>query len=331
MTNDLTLWESKAELQQIKEIYGKDLSNSEFQTFCKIGQATGLNPFLKEIWAVKYGTNPASIFVARDGYRKSAQRNPNYDYHMSDAVYSNDSFTVYNGEVQHTYNIKDRGILIGGYCIVKRKSSSRPNYVFVELKEYDTGKSLWANKKATMIKKVAEAQCLKMAFQELFSGTYSEDEYDPSENTKQVHHIVAKENISRLIEGKSKKSTLTISGNDLDFQNIMIEIINSTTIEQLNEIGKRIKSLPEEYKEKLREFYQNKRNELAIEINSETGEIIEDKPKINTEFDKVKKQLLSAKSRDTLDVAADLISSCDDLEQKLELSDIYNKRKDEVK
>ena len=170
------IWQEQTKLAEVKKIYGKDLTDSEFAILVQIGQATHLNPFLREIWAVKYGTNPAQIFIGRDGYRKAAQGNPDYDYHLVDAVYQNDDFTIEDGEVKHTYSIKQRGALVGAYCLVKRKSSSKTMFNFVDLKEYTTGKSLWVGKPATMIKKVAEAQGLRMAFQQLFAGTYDESE-----------------------------------------------------------------------------------------------------------------------------------------------------------
>ena len=170
------IWQEQSKLAEIKKIYGKDLTDSEFAILVQIGQATHLNPFLREIWAVKYGTNPAQIFIGRDGYRKAAQGNPDYDYHLVDAVYQNDDFKIEDGEVRHTYSVKQRGTLVGAYCVVKRKSSSKTMFNFVDLKEYTTGKSLWVTKPATMIKKVAEAQGLRMAFQQLFAGTYDESE-----------------------------------------------------------------------------------------------------------------------------------------------------------
>ena len=172
---ELTIWEDTKQLAEIKEIYGKNLSEPEFKILMQIGQATNLNPFLKEIWAVKYGTSPASIFIARDGYRKSAQAHVEYDYHQVEAIYSNDDYSVIAGEVHHVF-AKDRGALVGAYCIAKRKGSSKPNYCRVELNEYTTKKSLWITKPVTMIKKVAEAQALKMTWQELFAGTYDEAE-----------------------------------------------------------------------------------------------------------------------------------------------------------
>lgn len=180
--NQITLWEESASLAEIKSLFAPKLNALEFAAFVGMGKATDLNPFLREIWSIKYDErSPAQIFIGRDGYRKAAQRNPQYDYHQSDAVYSNDEFKVCNGEIQHSYNLSERGRLIGAYCIVKRRNSSKPIYVFVALNEYTTGKSVWAAKPATMIKKVAEAQALRAAFQEQFAGTYHEDEYEKQE------------------------------------------------------------------------------------------------------------------------------------------------------
>lgn len=169
-------WNDEAKMAEVKKIFAPKLTDTEFQAFRGIGRATGLNPFLREIWAVKYGDGAASIFIGRDGYRKSAQANSEYDWHFVDAIYANDSFRVVNGEVNHDYRLTDRGALIGAYALCKRKTSSRPNYGQVLLKEYTTGKSLWTSKPETMIKKVAEAQVLRMTFQELFAGTYDEAE-----------------------------------------------------------------------------------------------------------------------------------------------------------
>lgn len=176
METQLQIWTDAKALAEVKKIYAPALSENEWKVFYGIGKSTGLNPFLREIWAVKYGNAPASIFIGRDGYRKVAQSNPAYDYHIADAVYANDSFTVEGGEAKHLYNVKDRGQLVGAYCIVQRKGSSKPVFTYVDLKEYTTGKSVWQSKPATMIKKVAEAQGLRMAFQALFAGTYEESE-----------------------------------------------------------------------------------------------------------------------------------------------------------
>lgn len=216
MSNELSLWENESQVLQIKEIYGKNLSMGEFTTLVQMGKATGLNPFLRELWAVKYGDNAAQIFIGRDGYRKSAQANANYDYHHVEAVYENDdlNYDLSKGEVIHKQNFKNRGNLLGAYCITKRKNSSKPIFVFVELKEYSTNKSLWASKPATMIKKVAEAQSLRMAFQDIFGGSYAEEEHS-SEPLSQIQQKEINSTQQKLDQGTPISQTYSIDEDEL--------------------------------------------------------------------------------------------------------------------
>ena len=173
--SDIVIWEDPDKIQEIRKIFAPTATETEFMMFVAIGKATGLSPFLREIWITKYG-NRAQIFIGRDGYRKNAQRQESYDYHIVDAVYSNDNFMVEHGEVKHIYSLKDRGELVGAYCVVKKKGASGAPYTFVELREYNTKQSVWSDKPATMIKKVAEAQALRSAYQEIYAGTYHEAE-----------------------------------------------------------------------------------------------------------------------------------------------------------
>lgn len=169
----VNVWEKQ---DRIKALVAPNLSSDEFGLFMEIGSHLGANPFLREIWAVKYGSSPAAIFLGRDFYRKKAQEQETYDGHTVDAVYSKDQFSVNNGIPSHSYTPGDRGNLIGAYCTVHLKNTKVPFYVFVELSEYNLGKSNWSKMPATMIKKVAEAQALRGAFQGIFAGTYGEAE-----------------------------------------------------------------------------------------------------------------------------------------------------------
>lgn len=197
MSNVLTLnttidmWSNEVKLREIRKLVSPStpLTDIEFSFLVELGRATQLNPFMREIWAVKYkqGTS-AQIFIGRDGYRKAAQRQKDYEYHQVNAVYSKDEFKIVNDEIQHSYGFSNRGDLIGAYCIVKRKSSSKATYVMVTMEEYDANQSLWKSKPETMIKKVAEAQGLRQSFQEVLSGTYSDAELPQDE--KPSFHIV---------------------------------------------------------------------------------------------------------------------------------------------
>ena len=88
IANSLNLWEDETKLKEIKAIFAPKLNNNEFSAFIGMGKANDLNPFLREIWSIKYADNaPAQIFIGRDGYRKSAQRNPDYQTHVVESVH----------------------------------------------------------------------------------------------------------------------------------------------------------------------------------------------------------------------------------------------------
>lgn len=212
MSQEVVKWSDKSVQESVRQYLidsNAKLNDVEFKTFVAIGQATGLNPFMREIYALKYSdSKPASIFIGRDGYRKSAQKNKDYDFHIVDAVYANDEFLMENGEPKHKYKLANRGALVGAYAIVKRKSSTKGMYVFAELNEYYAGHknadgtikkgkygdmppTIWDTKPATMIKKVAEAQALRMAFQEVFAGTYDESEqWDEPKKAEKVEPVL---------------------------------------------------------------------------------------------------------------------------------------------
>lgn len=195
-------WDNAQVLADIRAICPPQLTETEFNTFINTCRSMNLNPFTKEIYCLKNGNSAMQIIVARDGYRKVAQREAEYDYHQTDAVYSNDKFKVIHGEVEHEYELTDRGRIIGAYCTVKRKSSSKSMYAYVEFKEYDLKRSLWITKPATMIKKVSEAHALRMAFQAVFVGTYDEDEL-PEDMTKSKNQNLKSET-SEVISEISK-------------------------------------------------------------------------------------------------------------------------------
>ncbi|PZM83071.1 phage recombination protein Bet [Candidatus Gracilibacteria bacterium] len=168
---------NKEQLQSFKETYAKGSSIAEFSNFISIIKATKLNPFKREIWCVKYKDNPAQIFIGRDGYRKVAKQHKDYIYHRLDVICENDEVEVENGKlIKHKYSFKDRGAILGAYCIVKKKGYEDEIFNYVDFEEYNTGMSKWKTSPKTMIKKVAEAQTLRMVFDELLEGTYDESE-----------------------------------------------------------------------------------------------------------------------------------------------------------
>lgn len=308
MTNELALneskvlsmWKDEKQLSTIKDMFAKKASKEEFEIFVQMGLSTGLNPFLRELWIIKYDEKAAAqIFIARDGYRKIISKNPNYDGHITDAVYSNDEFNVdlIAGYVKHIPNFKSRGTLIGAYCIVYMKNSKIPHYVFVEASEYNTGRSVWKEKPSTMIKKVAECQAIRMADQTC-SSTYSEEEMpddkigDHTSKSKRLNeslNITEGETFDHetgeVTASNATNSTLQTSENHTDTSNhcdinsVSVDTSNAPTytfddiknkmeasqsIDALNDVASLISSLPisKEQHSELAKIYRDRVKEL---------------------------------------------------------------------
>lgn len=260
--NELNIWNDNTQLASIRDMYAKGSNDAEFNTFLQIGKGTELNPFLREIWFVKYGGD-AQIFIGRDGYRKVIGKNPNYQSHIVDAVYENDKFMVdhQNGSINHVYNLNNRGALMGAYCCVYMKNSPRPFFVYAELKEYNSFKSLWKTKPATMIKKVAECQAIRMAIPAELNGTYSPDEMEkpavvnkPSyeKEKEKLLHFITKESLS---EGHKKLLDQIKDADDTGELHLVGEALQNADLDDAHR-----NFFANEYKEKLNSLRDNDEN-----------------------------------------------------------------------
>lgn len=201
-----SIWDNEQEIEVIRRIYAKDLSPKQFECFVGLGRAGNLDPFNREIWCVVYKGAP-QIFIGRDGYRKIAQSNPDYEYHRTEAVYATDDIRFVDGQIRHDWSPVNRQELIGAYCIVKRKSSNSTSYIYVRLEDYDKKHSVWGTLKETMIQKVAEAQALRQAFHQMFKGTYHQAEIAPEE-PKKIHLIEGvnqTEKVKNLLKSRMNK------------------------------------------------------------------------------------------------------------------------------
>lgn len=222
------VWTEKG-IQNIKQCFAPTLTNDEFKVFVGLGKSLGANPFTREIWAIKFGQQQASIFLGRDFYRKKAQEQLDYDGHVVNAVYENDGFEIIEGQPQHKVNsFKDRGNLVGAYCCVYRKNLRVPFFVTVNLDEYKKNQSTWKTIPETMIKKVAEAQALRGAYQGVFRGTYDESEQAVIEaNSELVATVEQKDYASNLLHTSAfNDDQRTIYEDELSDEALTVDRLN---------------------------------------------------------------------------------------------------------
>lgn len=164
----------------IKATVANGLSDPELGMFLELSARYQLDPFAGQIFAIKMsgrngGRGQVKTIVPRDGFLVIASRNQNFDGIEGDVVHENDEFWKKGVEVQHTYQAKDRGEIIGAWALVWRTDRQRPTYFFAKFDEYNApNKDPWKRYPSAMILKVAEVNALKKAFN--ITGLISEEE-----------------------------------------------------------------------------------------------------------------------------------------------------------
>lgn len=114
------------------------------------------------------------LFWTQTFPKKMAERHPQYDGFEAGVIV----FVPEVGEIIHREGsiVYEDEQLVGGWAKAYRKDRSRPFYEEVKLSEYDTKKSLWVTKPATMIRKVALVHALRESFPAAFGSLYDESE-----------------------------------------------------------------------------------------------------------------------------------------------------------
>lgn len=172
---------SQTDIDIIKNSVAKGTTDAELKYFLAVAASTGLNPFQKEIWCYKSGSDML-IFTGRDGFLSNAQRKPDFKGIRSAYVCATDKFkmNIVSGHIEHEFTQADRGAIVGAYAIVKREGMDS-FIAWADFKEFNKGYNAWKSNPGSMIKKVAEAHALKQAYS--LSGIDSEHDYDFQRNS----------------------------------------------------------------------------------------------------------------------------------------------------
>lgn len=156
----------------------KEATIAECRIFLETCKQYHLNPFTKEAYLIHYdnksGDTASTIVLGKTCYMKMAEAHPQYDGFEAGIILQDDvAGEIYHREGSIIYNGET---LLGGWAKTYRKDRSRPFYEEVSFSEYDTKKSLWVTKPATMIRKVALVHTLREAFPATFGGLIDESE-----------------------------------------------------------------------------------------------------------------------------------------------------------
>jgi len=155
-------------------------TDAECKIFLETCKQYHLNPFTKEAYLIHYDNKnddtASTIVLGKNCYLQMSERHPAYDGFEAGVIVLTADGQLLNREGSIVYDGDGGETLLGGWAKVYRKDRTRASYEEVKLSEYDTGKSLWNDKKATMIRKVALVHALREAFPSTFGALYDESE-----------------------------------------------------------------------------------------------------------------------------------------------------------
>lgn len=166
-SSSLALW-TPEQTQLISTTIAPGCSNDELRLFAYACQRTGLDPFSKQIYAIKRG-GKMTIQAGIDGLRSIAERTGQLD--GSETLWCGDDGVwtdVWLGSKPPA----------AAKTTIWRKGAGHPFTGVARFADYNAGQGLWTKMGATMIAKCSEALALRKAFPADLSGVYSSDEMD---------------------------------------------------------------------------------------------------------------------------------------------------------
>ena len=167
MTSSLALW-TPEQTQLISTTIAPGCSGDELRLFAYACHRTGLDPFSKQIYAIKRG-GKMTIQAGIDGLRAIAERTGELD----------GSTTEWCGEDGQWQDVwLSSKPPAAAKTTIWRKGSSHPFTGVARFADYNAGQGLWSKMPAAMIAKCSEALALRKAFPANLSGVYSTDEME---------------------------------------------------------------------------------------------------------------------------------------------------------
>lgn len=274
---------------------GGNVTDQEVVMFLELCKAQKLNPFVKDAYLIKYGNQAAQIVTGKDVFIKRAYENPNFDGMRAGVVIlkKDGSLEYREGSLK-----LPNETLVGGWCEVYLKDKRCPTKAVVSFDEYAGRKangqlnSMWANKGATMIRKVAQSQALREAFPSEFRGCYQKEElgaeYDAPtteippeviERKETVEHpteeveIIDAEIVEDRVISKEQKKQLLLVAEEHGLYSSKVKQNVSKLEEYLDLYGFNLKEIKEsEYEDVIEAIKENQVNDTETEVVEQTKE-----------------------------------------------------------
>jgi hypothetical protein len=160
------------QIELLKQTVCKNATNDEFKLFCYAVHRSGLDPFMKQIhavkrWNAKLGRDEMTVQVGIDGYRLIADRT---------GLYAGNDEAIFDREPKPTKaTVTVYKIVQGQRCAFTATARWSEYY------PGDKQGFMWNKMPCVMLGKVAETLALRKAFPAELSGLYTQEEMDQAD------------------------------------------------------------------------------------------------------------------------------------------------------
>ena len=148
------------------------VTDQEIAMFLKLCEYQHLNPFLKEVYLIKYGSSPATMITGKATFLKRAYNHPKYRGHKTGI--STDGLTAWAEVYVDEYTTPIKCEVDYDEYVGKKKDGSITK--------------IWRTKPVTMLTKVSKAQAKREANPEDLARLYLSEEFD--QETKPTEKVI---------------------------------------------------------------------------------------------------------------------------------------------